>query len=93
MGFYINPANVTKSEFLNDHGDLVKPVGMAPPSYKYNNKIAVCLVDNVAFEAALICYCVEEFEMAKDCRDTRPKVWFMVPIECVKPFMDGHEII
>jgi hypothetical protein len=92
MGYYINPANVTKAEFLTDNGDLVKPVGSPPSTYKQNDKVAVCLIDNVAFDAALICYSELEFEAVKDPRDTRAKVWFMVPIERLKPFMGGYVI-
>ncbi len=81
MGYYINPPNITKEEWLEKHGQATEtPVWPAP-----EGAIPVCLVDNGAFRAAGICYSEAEFDAfrAPDHGYQRPRTWYYVPFEKV----------
>ena len=57
MGFYVNPPDMTKEEWLQKHGQVTEtPTWPAP-----EGTISVCLVDNEPFTAAGIAYCEQEF--------------------------------
>ena len=57
MGFYVNPSDMTKEEWLQKHGQITEtPVWPAP-----EGTIPVCLIDNGPFTAAGIAYCEQEF--------------------------------
>lgn len=84
MGFYINPQDTSKEEFLEKHGSLVSndlkwkdvPKGNFP----------VVLVDNGRFTAAGVC--CEERELEEFLRtpnDYRPKKVFLVKIKRLLP--------
>jgi hypothetical protein len=86
MGFYINPPDQTKEEFLYDHGFRLRPEEL-PSSFDFANSIhlPVCLVDNGAFTAAGIAYCQAEYERFLDGAD-RPKKWYLVSKANLKPY-------
>lgn len=89
MGWYINPPNQTKEEWLLDNGELLGR--SAPPKHVVNDRVAVCLVDNGMFTAAAIA--VDDYEFTEFKRpDGRQKNWFMVHVDKLKPFLDGREI-
>ena len=79
MGFYVNPPNERKEDFLSKNGTRVSeglrycdvPAGELP----------VILVDNGPFTAAAIAYSEREFQEFMDPRDRRPKKIFLVPIK------------
>lgn len=78
MGYYINPPNGPKELWLMDNGRAVKGV----PSFdKTTGYLPVCLVNNGYFTAAGICYSNSELIAFNQPSDTRPKEWFLVPIE------------
>jgi len=84
MGFYIDPKDKSKEEWLRDHGHFV----LAPDLeyYRYirgENRCLVCLVDNVMFTAAGICYSEKEF-LDFQVDDGRRKSWFSVAIADLK---------
>jgi hypothetical protein len=84
MGYYINPNDMTKEEFLRRYGTRLD---RAPDTFKNEkDEYAVCLVDNGAFTAAAIAYNQGELEVFKD-PDGRRRMWFYVPVEELKPFM------
>lgn len=90
MGYYINPPDMTKEEFLQKYGQVLL---IAPPPISfedYPNKLPVCLVDNPAmgFTAAGICYDKRELEAFTQPEDYRPKKWFLVDRELLKPYYD-----
>ena len=76
MGFYINPEDGTsKEEFLEKHGLRIEhPTWPSKPG-----TLPVCLVNNRSFTAAGIVF--------NDPSDHRPKRWYVVPIEALKPFL------
>lgn len=89
MGFYINPKDMTKEEFLRKHGTRLASV---PERHRSTNDVLVCLVDNGAFTAAGICYSQSERDAFAYPDDTRPKQWWSVPISAIEEFMHGQEI-
>jgi hypothetical protein len=78
MGYYINqnsngvqlPA-CNKADYLILDGafEINKPKKFLPD--------LVCVVENGPFDAALFCYKKEEFEVAADSQDKRPKRWLI----------------
>lgn len=82
MGYYINPTDETKEEFLHRYGSRVGPGGsMAITDKEY----PVCLVDRQAFTAAAILY--SKAEMEEFCRLPALKQFFMVPRNVLKEFL------
>lgn len=78
MGCYINPANESKEQFLEREG-----VECNMLNYRYQdvltNQVAVVLVNNGPFTAAMVCYSEGEFDVATErSRDLRPKRMFVV---------------
>lgn len=92
MGFYVNPLEGSKEEWLEVNGTrIANPIWPPPAEEAY-----VCLVDNrptLPFTAALVCYCLEEFMVAFHPSDNRPKTWYLVPcelVESVSPIMPEY---
>lgn len=85
MGFYINPKNETKEEFLAKKGIAV------PNTFKWENRLPntlpVVLVDNGPFTAAGIAYSKEEYLQFNnhDPSDERAKIVFLVDIDDLIP--------
>ncbi len=75
MGYYINPPDMSKEEFLVCKGLLLDE---APVVHEADDRTAVCLVDNGLFTAAGICYSANELAAFADPRDYSPKHWYMV---------------
>lgn len=76
MGYYIDPANGTKEDFLRQEAEILV---MMPPSVIAipETKAIVCLVDNGDFKAAAIAYSDEELERFQR-PDGRPKTWYLI---------------
>ncbi len=75
MGYYINPEDMSKEEFLVCKGLLLDE---APAVHEADDRTAVCLVDNGPFTAAGICYSADELVVFANPWDYRPKRWYMV---------------
>jgi len=92
MGYYINPPDVTKEDWLEkhgakaDHNEIVLLVDAAPsPTEVFSDLVPVCLVDNGVFTAAGIAYDAREAgHMLHPCG--RPKKWYLVKRETLKPY-------
>ena len=83
MGYYINPPNCSKEDWLAAHGTLVDPKAPVPADHHL-----VCLVDNGAFTAAGIAY--DERELADFSRnDGRAKLFLAVPDEKLREVAPG----
>lgn len=83
MGYYINPKTETKEAWLSKNG--VKSNMNEVQQCEIGEKVPVCLVDNGPFTAAAIAYDAgERDEFLKP--DHRPKIWFLVDRELLKPF-------
>lgn len=88
MGIYINPTNMSKEEFLGQHGEMMQEVPDEFSRTHENGKeqYAVCWVDNGWMTAAAICYNEHELAAFKH-PDPRPKKWFWVDRQHLGEFM------
>ena len=73
MGYYINPPNEAKEDFLRREG-----MRCLPEWPEGNDLALVCLMDNGPFTAAGICYDEEEMRAFNGPSDYRPKTWYLV---------------
>jgi hypothetical protein len=82
MGFYVNPCDCSKEEWLIKNS--VKQSKVAPKWSDIDDEhLAVCLVDNLMFTAAGVAYNEYDLEcFARD--DDRDKIWYIVPIKKLK---------
>ncbi|KKL05784.1 hypothetical protein LCGC14_2219200 [marine sediment metagenome] len=82
MGYYINPPNETKEEWLNDNGIEVTVPEWDLLATNFPGGVYVCLVDNGLFTAVGIAYKESEFNEFNDTsHDDRPRKWYVVPHE------------
>lgn len=83
MGYYINPKNQSKEDFLLNVGMIVPPHVVR--DYKYplqkGGSVPVVLVGNDGFTAAGVLVDINEVERFMDREDDRPKLYFLVPID------------
>lgn len=86
MGYYVNPPQQSKEQFLQQSG---KPI---PSTFKWEDKptdsLPVVLCDNGTFTAAAIGYSKQEFDYFKDPSDPRQKTFFLVSIEALLKVSD-----
>lgn len=75
MGRYLNPAGMTKEQWLAENAE---EVSFPPSTSPYNGKYVVCLVNNGPFNAAALAYDDRELAAFTDPGDRRPKKWFLV---------------
>jgi hypothetical protein len=76
MGFYINPSNMSKEDFLVIYGT---PWVMPTEDFNFNSDVLpVCWMHNGAFTAAGIAYSKKELHAFQNPSDTRNKRWFIV---------------
>lgn len=76
MGYYINPKEMSKEDFLAKYGVIVHPsisFGDIP-----KDCLIVCWVHNEAFTAVAIAYSPRELEEFQRKDDLRPKKFFVV---------------
>ncbi|KKL79331.1 hypothetical protein LCGC14_2015960 [marine sediment metagenome] len=75
MGYYINPRDCTKEEWLDKYGEHINEP-LWPPDSK---EVFVCLVQNPGFSAAAVVYDEREFkEFQPSSHDTRPRKWYVL---------------
>ena len=85
MGYYINPKDGTKEEWLAANA---RPI-TAPNARNWDfnsNELPICLVDNFHFTSAAIAYCPEEVMAFYYAGDGRPTRWFAATLEKLAPF-------
>jgi len=84
MGYYVNPKDMEKEEWLAKHGQaipLCDALGL-----DFDEFLPVCLVDNGPFTAAGIGFDKREaMDFARP--DGRPKTWYRVRRLDLEPFM------
>jgi hypothetical protein len=85
MGYYINPPNETKEAWLNTNGVKVSRAEALAHNFA-DDTLPVCLVNNGAFTAAGIAYSPAELDAFSEVGDPRPKVWFIVSKQALKPY-------
>ena len=87
MGYYINPSDETKEEWLNNNGiEVTNPSWDALPNFRPtefqgDDGVYVCLVDNGPFTAAAVCYNEQEFDEFNRDDEPRPRKWYVVSRE------------
>ena len=87
MGYYINPPEGTKEEWLENNGLEVMGPAWALLATNFpglmnhleGRGVYVCLVDNGPFTAAAVAYSEAEFNAFNHPSDYRPKKWYVVP--------------
>ena len=80
MGFYINPREQTKEEFLSEHGmPISRNLFLEFSDFKGHDKLPVCLMNNPTFSAAGIAFSRNEAAAFANPDDNRPKQYFLVP--------------
>lgn len=78
MGYYINPSNMTKEQYLIKHG---KPIVTKPTFDQIADcSVLVCLINNGFFTAAGIAFNEAELETFRS-PDGRPKLWYLLSKE------------
>ena len=79
MGFYINPAETSKENWLATNGTRLAgaPSAKELETMLANNYLPVCYVLNDGFSAAAVCYSGDELRRFTH-PDNRPKYWFKV---------------
>lgn len=89
MGYYINPESGSKEDWLLDNGNQVSRQTIQAFSFT-TDELPVCLVDNGWMTAAGIAYDANERDRFMEAHlppdEQRPKAWFLVSKEKLKPF-------
>lgn len=88
MGFYINPKNCSKEQFLAEKGERIQP-HEAKQVFDGGTHLPVCFVDNGIFTAVTIGYSkneIDEIDEIDAPRDGRPKEWYSVRREDLAEF-------
>ena len=92
MGFYINPENESKEEFLRKNGKLISQDEFETHLFtEEDTEIPVCLVDNGFFTAAGIAYSPRELQAFTRPSDDRPKRFYLCDISKVLEVSDLPE--
>lgn len=83
MGYYINPKDCAKEQWLKENALHCNTQKGYVPTWETleEGTLPVCLVDNGPFTAAGIAYSKDEMEAFSEPSDRRPKIWFIVPID------------
>lgn len=82
MGYYINPPDMTKEEFLNKYGILIKESDVM--ANEFGNEFPVVLVDNGLFTAAGILYDDVERQSWWECYKRDPHRFYLFYIVAKK---------
>ena len=91
MGYYINPENMTKEEFLYTNATPIRHYDRKFNA-KESGKFTICLVFNSFFTAAAVCFSENEFkEFNTD--DGRAKLWYEIDIDKLIGVVAGIENI
>lgn len=88
MGYYINPPNMSKDDFLASEGTEITTEEAAAFDYSDTDTLPVCLVDNGLFTAAAIAYNKQERDYFLE-PDPRAMRWFLVKKVLLDPYLQG----
>lgn len=86
MGYYINPNDRTKEQWLRENGEEVSPMLAKELAAANGSHMPVVLINNGAFTAAGIAYDADELMAFTSPGDPRPKTFYSVPREKLQPF-------
>lgn len=86
MGYYINPRDMTKEQWLmeNNTGKTIIPPSTPVRIIDGKKDVVICLVDNGGFTAAGVAFDDAELEAFARPNDLRAKIWFWVPVNKVE---------
>ncbi len=82
MGCYIEGPTKGKYQYIREQAKAAQPIALAECKVTSNGDVPVLVVDNGAFEAAMVCYNPGELEhmrMSRAQGDYRPIQCLMVP--------------
>lgn len=83
MGYYINPPDMSKEQFLAKHGTPLA----SPAEFDFTGSaLPICLVDNGWMTAAAIAYDPRERDVFLHDDSGRPKQWFSVSRDTLQPY-------
>ena len=83
MGLYLEDHD--KKSWLEENGTLLED-DLTYEEILAKSEYPVCLVDNYRFYAAGVAFSKREFDYFKDnSNDNRPKVWYRVSSDLLKP--------
>ena len=93
MGFYIDPKNETKEEYLNREAIPISedPIHLQNHLSEDKQNVLVCLVENPGFTAAAILYSAAELD-AFLYPDGWWKDFYFLPVEKAKDWLYGQPI-
>ena len=83
MGYYINPPDMSKEEFLAKHGTPISAIQAEEYNFK-EDKLPVCLLDNGAFTAAGIG--IDAHEVQAFLYGSRQRYWYFVSKADLAPY-------
>ena len=86
MGYYINPEDCTKEQWLHENGEEIPPMLAEELAAANGSHMPVVLINNGAFTAAGIIYDTDELMAFTGPGDHRPKIFYSVPREKLQPF-------
>lgn len=89
MGFYINPKDMEKEEYLEIHTAGEVPLEDLEAVFETLDYLPLCLFDNGAFTALGIAYSREEigYWVDSDANDSRPRTYHKMHKSFVNPFL------
>lgn len=90
MGFYVNPPDESKENFLAREGIAVPNLPRLTWDSVPKDFLPVVWVNNGRFTAAGIAYCARELEAMTDLEDMRPRRIYMVKIEKLLRVSDDY---
>lgn len=83
MGYYINPKNMSKEQWLIENGHEVFAFGTFEEASK-DDVLPVVWVDNGASSAAAVAYDARELDdFIGNPKDKRPMRYFLVPVDAL----------
>ena len=92
MGYYINPPEGTKEDFLKTLGRTItlSEAELLAVNVAEAHEAPVCLVNNGAFTAAGIMNCYSEYVAFSRPDDHRSKAWYAVDKRYLEPFCKNY---
>lgn len=93
MGYYINPINQTKEEFVAKHAREISRDAFTNFNFENTKDVLpICLIDNGPFRAFGIAYFRTELVAFANPMDNRPKRYFIISIEILKRPESGADL-
>ena len=92
MGYYVNPSDMTKEEWIIKNAKKVSKEDAFQEVSNEENAVLI-LIDNGLFTACGVAYSEDEFRAFTYITDTRPKSFFTVDRKLLKEVVEDFEYI